>query len=149
MDSTERIPLIRKIKSEDFEEVSRIYSAVTRQAEGADFAELIKAHAQSNDSGSLVAELDGRAVGFLISYILVLGFGTGKSAWIASMGEDPGHTGQGIGARLAAEILRFYETQGISRVYTSLKWEDADLISFFRTLDFKRSDFINLTKELG
>jgi len=149
MDSTERIPLIRKIKSEDSEEISRIYSAITRQAERTDFAELIKAHARGKYSGSLVAELDGRVVGFLISYILVLGFGIGKSAWIASMDEDPGYAGQGVGARLAAEVFRFYETWGITRVYASVKWDCADLLSFFRTLDFERSDYINLTKKLG
>ena len=50
---------------------------------------------------------------------------------------------------MAAEIFKSYEAQGITRVYTSVRWDSTDLLSFFRTLDFERSDFINLTKKLG
>lgn len=149
MDPDEKIARIRQMRSEDSEEISKIYGGITKKLVEADFATLIQEHAQGKDSACFVAELDGTVVGFMISYILTLGFGIEKSAWIATMGVHPRYMGQGIGARLAAEIFKSYEAQGIRRVYTSVRWDSTDLLSFFRTLDFERSDFINLTKKLG
>ncbi len=148
MDSDDRIARIRPMGPEDSEEISRIYGEITKKTVEADFAKLIQAHAQGKDSACFVAELDDRVVGFMISYVLTLGFGIEKSAWIATMGVHPRYMGQGIGALLAAEIFKSYEAQGITRVYTSVRWDSTDLLSFFRTLDFERSDYINLTKKL-
>ena len=33
-------------------------------------------------------------------------------------------------------------------IYTSVRWDSTDLLSFFKTLGFQRSDFINLHKSL-
>jgi len=149
MDSADKTSIIRPMRSEDSEAISWIYSGITKKPVEADFSSVVQEHVQGKDSACFVAELDGKVVGFMISYILTLGFGIEKSGWIATMGVDPRHMGQGIGARLAAEIFKFYETQGITRVYTSVRWDSTDVLSFFRSLDFERSDFINLTKTLG
>jgi len=149
MDPDDKIASIRPMRSEDSDEISRIYSDITKTPVETDFAKMIQSHAQRKDSACFVAELHGRVIGFMISYILTLGFGIEKSAWIATMGVHPKYMGQGIGARLAEEIFKSYETQGIKRVYTSVRWDSTDLLSFFRTLDFERSDFINLTKKIG
>jgi ribosomal protein S18 acetylase RimI-like enzyme len=149
MDPDVRVARIRPMRPEDSDEISRIYGEITKKPVEADFASLIQAQAQGKESACFVAELDGRVVGFMISYILTLGFGIERSAWIATMGVEPRCMGQGIGARLADEIFKSYEAQGIRRVYTSVRWDSTDLLSFFRTLDFERSDFINLTKKLG
>jgi ribosomal protein S18 acetylase RimI-like enzyme len=93
-----------------------------------------------------VAEFQGKVVGFMISYILTAGFGEAKSAWIATFGVNPNFMGQGIGASLAEEIFKFYKSEGIEYVYTSVRWDSTDLLSFFKTLGFDRSNFINLRK---
>jgi N-acetylglutamate synthase-like GNAT family acetyltransferase len=72
-----------------------------------------------------------------------------KSAWIASLGVDPKYMGQGIGKRLAQEIFDVYKEKGIQNIFTSVRWDSADLLSFFKTLGFDRSDFINLRKQLN
>jgi ribosomal protein S18 acetylase RimI-like enzyme len=56
--------------------------------------------------------------------------------------------GMGIGARLAEEIFKYYKAQGIDKVYTSVRWDSTDLLSFFKTLGFDRSNFINLRKNI-
>jgi ribosomal protein S18 acetylase RimI-like enzyme len=71
-----------------------------------------------------------------------------KSAWIATLGVDPNFMGMGIGASLAEEIFKYYKTQGIENVYTSVRWDSTDMLSFFKTLGFDRSKFINLRKML-
>src|SRR5208337_5290798 len=107
-DSDDRIARIRPMGPEDSEEISRIYGEITKKTVEADFATLIQAHAQGKDSACFVAELDDRVVGFMISYILTLGFGIEKSAWIATMGVHPRYMGQGIYARLYFRQVGFH-----------------------------------------
>ena len=139
---------IRKLKTEDAEEISQIYGAITMQPVSADFKRVVEEHAQREDGACFVAERDGKVVGFMISYILTAGFGMPKSAWIATLGVDPKFMGQEIGASLAKEIFKYYKEHGIDNVYTSVRWDSTDLLSFFKTMGFDRSNFINLRKVL-
>jgi ribosomal protein S18 acetylase RimI-like enzyme len=111
-----------------------------------DFKRVVEDHARSENEACFVAERNGKVVGFMISYILTAGFGMAKSAWIATLGVDPDCMGQGIGASLAKEILKYYKSKGIENVYTSVRWDSTDMLSFFKTLGFDRSNFINLRK---
>lgn len=137
---------IRKLKKEDAARISRIYAAITMQDIDADFKRVVEDHARSDDEACFVAESAGEVVGFMISYILTAGFGMAKSAWIATLGVDPNCMGQGIGAGLAEEIFKYYKSQGIENVYTSVRWDSTDMLSFFKTLGYDRSNFINLRK---
>ena len=137
---------IRHLQKKDSGEISRIYAAITMTAEDPDFRRVVEEHARNNAEACFVAEQDGKVVGFMVSYILTAGFGMPKSAWIATLGVDPNCMGRGIGASLAEEILKYYQARGIENVYTSVRWDSADLLSFFKTLGFDRSNFINLRK---
>jgi ribosomal protein S18 acetylase RimI-like enzyme len=137
---------IRILKKEDADKISRIYAAITMKDVDPDFKRVVEDHARRDDEACYVAEIDGKVVGFMISYILTAGFGMAKSAWIATLGVDPNCMGQGIGASLAEEIFKHYKTQGIENVYTSVRWDSTDMLSFCKTLGFDRSNFINLRK---
>ena len=132
----------------DSGEICRIYASITLQSENEDFKRVIEQDAEDKKSACFVAESDGRIVGFMVSYILTAGFGMAKSAWIATLGVSPNHMGEGIGAKLAEEIFKVYKAKGIENVYTSVRWDSTDLLSFFKTLGFDRSNFINLRKVL-
>jgi len=139
---------IRKLRKEDAHEISQIYAAITRKSVDSDFKRVVEAHALRDDGACFVALHQDKVVGFMISYILTAGFGMNKSAWIATLGVDPDFMGTGIGAGLAEEIFKYYKTQGIENVYTSVRWDSTDLLSFFKTLGFDRSNFINLRKTI-
>ena len=139
---------IRNLKKNDANEISRIYAAITMKPVDPGFKRVVEEHSQRDDEACFVAELNGKVVGFMISYILTAGFGMPKSAWIATLGVDPNFMGQDIGATLAEEILNYYKAQGVENVYTSVRWDSTDLLSFFKTLGFDRSNFINLRKVL-
>lgn len=141
--------LIRKLKIEDTADIVRIQEQITQSVINPDFYQTIEQEALKPHGGSFVAELDGRIVGFMISYILTGSFGMDKSAWIAIMGVESQYMGQGIGKRMAEETFRFYKENGIENIYTSVRWDSTDLLSFFKTLDFDRSNFINLKKVLS
>jgi predicted N-acetyltransferase YhbS len=139
---------IRKIKVEDASAISRIQTSITKSSASIDFKQVIEKQVRAEENISLVAEVDGEITGYMISYIVFGGFGLEKSAWIATLGVHPKSMGQGIGKRLAEEILDVYRREGVSYIFTSVRWDSSDLLSFFKTLGFDRSDFINLKKEL-
>jgi ribosomal protein S18 acetylase RimI-like enzyme len=140
--------LIRKMRKDDAPEVSRIDAAITKVPSHLDFKPIVAEAAKRGSNASLVAEIRGKVVGFMISYITAGNFGTDKAAWIAMFGVDPEHMGQAIGKSLAKAIFDHYRQRGVKKIYTSVKWDSTDLLSFFKTLGFERSDFINLRKIL-
>ena len=148
MDNLPENLLIRKIKIEDADDIGRIQAAITKAPEKIDFRQIIDEQVRKNEDASFVAEINGKIAGYMISYIVYSGFGLEKSAWIATLGVDSKFMGQGIGKRLAEEIFRVYRDKGIKYIFTSVRWDSADLLSFFKTLGFDRSNFINLRKEL-
>jgi ribosomal protein S18 acetylase RimI-like enzyme len=139
---------IRTLTADDADEISRIYAAITQKPVEADFQRIIEERAPQDENTCYVAERDGVVVGYMISYVLSGGFGLEKSAWISQLGVDPKYMGQGIGDRLAREIFRFCKKNGIQDIYTSVRWDSTDLLSFFKSLGFDRSNFINLRKKL-
>jgi len=141
--------LIRKLNSEDAEEISKIYLSITKTTNIDDFRKIVAKQAQRDEDASFVAELNGKVVGYLISYTLIGGFGIAKSAWVANIGVNPKFMGQGIGEKMAEEIFKYYRNKGIKDIYTSVTWDSTDLLSFFKTLGFDRSEFINLKRSLG
>ena len=137
---------IRRLKVEDAEEISRIYAEITRRPVEPDFKSVVEEHARSEEEACFVAEHQGKVVGFMISYILTAGFGETKSAWIPTLGVDPNFMGQGIGGSMAQKIFEIYTAAGIENVYTTVRWDSTDMLSFFKTLGFDRSKFINLRR---
>ena len=140
--------LIRKLTINDVDDISRIYAAITQKPVDMGLKRIVEEQSPREKNACYVAELEEKVVGYMISYILSGGFGLKKSAWIAQLGVDPKYMGQGIGDRLAREIFKFYKKTGIENVYTSVRWDSTDLLSFFKTLGFDRSNFINLKKKL-
>ena len=140
--------LIRRLKTEDAEEIGRINALIAKGADARDFKRMVEDLARSPVDISYVAECGGKVVGYMITYLLSAGFGIDKSAWIATLGVEPILMGQGIGKAMAKEIFEFYRKKGINNIYTSVRWDSTDLLSFFKTLGFDRSNFINLRKEM-
>ncbi|MBW1996437.1 MAG: GNAT family N-acetyltransferase [Deltaproteobacteria bacterium] len=139
---------IRRLRLEDADSISKIQESITKVPVSPDFKQIILEHAPKAEEASFVAEIEGKVVGYMISYILSGSFGMDKNAWIAQFGVDPQYMGQGIGKSLAEEIFKFYKSRGITDIFTSVRWDSTDLLSFFKTLGFDRSNFINLRKVL-
>ena len=140
---------IRELRIEDAEDIKRIHESIVKKSDEINFERIVKEQTRSKGVANFVAEIDGKVVGYMISYTLSVGFGIDKSAWIAIFGVDPKFMGQGIGKGLANEVFRFYKEHGIYNIYTSVRWDSTDILSFFKSLDFDRSNFINLRKVIN
>ena len=139
---------VRRMKKEDARAIARIDAAIKKEPSGLDYKRIVSEEVKKGADASYVAEINKKVVGFMISYITSGNFGADQCAWIAMFGVDPKHMGQGIGIRLAEEIFKYYKEKGIVKIYTSVRWDSTDILSFFKTLGFERSDFINLRKVL-
>lgn len=139
---------VRRLKKEDAADVKRIYEAITKRSEKVDIQWIVEDRVERTFDASFVAEFDGKVVGYMISYITSGNFGVDRCAWISMFGVEPKFMGQGIGRRLAGEIFRFYKEQDVTDVFTSVRWDHTDILSFFKTLGFQRSEFLHLHKVL-
>ena len=128
--------------------MSEIQSAIEKRPTLLDFKQIVAEQVKREVDSSYVAEIKGKVVGFMISYITYGNFGADRCAWIAMFGVKPKLMGQGIGKRLAEEIFKVYKEKGVTEVFTSVRWDAIDILSFFKTLSFERSNFINLWKKI-
>lgn len=140
--------VIRALRKEDASDIDRINNIITKYPSKDEFKRMVEELAQSRGNMTYVAEYQGKVVGYMITYVLMAGFGIGKSAWIAAVGVEPKFMGQGIGKSLAKEIFELYSKKGIKNIYTSVRWDSTDMLSFFKTMGFDRSNFINLRKKM-
>ena len=140
--------IIRRLRPEDASDINAISVAITHVSTEYDFKRMVEDQAIRSEDASFIAELDGRVVGYVIISILSGIFGIKRSAWIAQLGVHPRFMGKRIGERLAEEGFNYCKTRGIKDIYTTVRWDSTDLLSFFKTLGFDRSNFINLRKIL-
>jgi len=138
--------IIRNLEVRDSDDISRIQEAITKELSAIDYHKIVKEEVKKDNSVNVVAELDGKVVGFIITYILYGGFGLQKSAWIGLFGVEPKYMGSGIGKRMAKEVFDELTKINIKNIFTSVKWDSVDLLSFFKSLGFDRCEFINLKK---
>ena len=140
--------IIRELEKRDVDAIGRIQAVITKDDELLDFSRQIKAQINEPENVSFVAMMNGQLIGYMVSRLIFGGFGLKKSAWITLMGVDPDYMGKGIGRKLAEEIFKVYRKNKVKDVYSSVQWDSTDLLSFFKTLGFERSRFINLNKKL-
>ena len=140
--------LIRRMKTADAEAIGKIDAAIDKRPTRLDFKQIVPEELKRREDASYVAEIKGKVVGFMISYITYGNFGAERCAWIARFGVEPKRMGQGIGKRLAEEIFKVCQEKGVTEIFTSVRWDATDILSFFITLGFGRSNFINLWKKI-
>ena len=94
---------------------------------------------------SLVAEVEGRVVGFILGDVSGWEFGVPETiAWIDTLGIDVGYQKKGLATSLANELIKRLKSLGVKTVYTLVNWQDWDLLQFFHAMGFTRGDLINL-----
>jgi N-acetylglutamate synthase-like GNAT family acetyltransferase len=139
---------IRPLTEKDFKEVAKIQEAILKRSVSGRLENRMREYIKKDPNTCLVAEIEGNVVGFVIGDIKDWGFGVEKSGWLEIIGIHPKFMGQGIGKELGKRLLDHFKSKGIKNVYTVARWDSGDLLAFFKSIGFDRSDFINLETKL-
>ncbi|MBN2040276.1 MAG: GNAT family N-acetyltransferase [Spirochaetes bacterium] len=141
--------LIRKLAKGDGIAVRNITASISQNPIEINYEKVVEEEAANPYDGSFVAVIDDKVVGYIMSHVLTAVFGMEKSAWITMIGVDPKYMDQGIGKRLAMETFSYYKEMGIYTIFTTVRWDSTDLLSYFKILGFDRSSYINLSKTIS
>jgi len=137
---------VRRMRTQDAENVLRIDEKITGTPNEAQWESRIIDQMTRNPLGCLVAEAEGKVVGFIFGEIRGWEFAIPKSGWIEIVGVDPEFHGKGVARALIEKLHVHFRNHNVERVMTMVNWNDPGLVSFFRALGFERSEFIILEK---
>jgi len=127
----DRIP-VRAMKESDLPAIVAIDRRITGRERLAYFkAKLAEALFESDIRLSLVAERDGRPVGFIMARVDFGEFGRFEpTAVMDTIGVDPDYRQQGVGRALLSQLLVNLNTLRIERVRTEVDWRGRELLTF-------------------
>lgn len=98
---------------------------------------------------SLVSEIDGKVVGFILGEVSGWEFKVPNNiGWIDTIGIDPDYQNRGIAKVLANALVANLRNYKVDTIYTLVNWNDWDLLQFFHAMGFTRGDMINLVLKL-
>lgn len=138
---------IREMEERDIPSVVKILRKITKR----DMSDRWKSQAKNylgEGNVSLVAEGGGKVIGFMLGTMREWMFGVEKSGWIEILGVEPEYMGKGIGKLLGEATLRYFKERGATEVYTSAIWHSGDMLAYFKSLGFNRSELVNLNRRL-
>jgi len=98
---------------------------------------------------SLVAELDGKVIGFIIGGASRWEYGVPENiGWIDTIGVDPDYQRKGIAKILFTEMTNNLKKVGVDTMYTFVTRRDWKLLKFFNSIGFQKGDMINLELDI-
>ncbi|GAB4287328.1 MAG: hypothetical protein Kow0092_40370 [Deferrisomatales bacterium] len=96
-------------------------------------------------NASLVAEIEGRVVGFLMGALFFGEFGIPESsALVDTLGVDPAFQDRGVGGALFDQFRTNMRAAQVDRIYTLVDWNDFGLLKFFGNMGFGPSQRLSL-----
>ncbi len=147
--STDRIP-VRSMKKSDLEAIISIDRKTSRNNRSTYFKR--KQDEVLNQSGirvSIVAELDGFVVGFIMARVDYGEFGhTSTEAVMDTIGVNPDYQGQGIGQALMSRLVANLVILQVDPVRPEFEWNNTGLISYLNRLGFAPTQTVVLTRKL-
>jgi len=139
---------IREIAIEDYPEILEIYRVIMKGKASISWMKNIELYLQKTNVIGYVALKDGQIAGFIIVESQGPSFWLEQSGWVIVIGVHPQFMGNGIGKALVESLFQFFRENGVRDIYTALRWDASDMLSFFISVGLGRSEFINLKKHL-
>jgi predicted N-acetyltransferase YhbS len=94
---------------------------------------------------SLVAELDGKVVGFILGDASGWEYGVPDTVgWIDIIGVHAEYQRKGIARMLFREIVANLKKVGVDTIYTFVNWKEYDRLHFYDKMGFQKGDMLHL-----
>ena len=139
---------IRTMRKNDADQILEIDKRITGKKRGEFWLTRVAYGIARDPKASLVAEADGKIVGFILCDIRGGGFAPEEDGWIEIVGVDPEYQGKGVGKLLCEDVLKHFKEKGIGRVRINFSWDSIDIASLMKSLGFAKSSLITLEKNL-
>ena len=142
-------PIIRKMVSSDLDQIVEIDIKVLGKPRP-DYWEMQLGLVEKRSQVSfLVAELDGKVIGFIIGGASMWEYGVPENiGWIDTIGVHPDYQRKGIANILFTEMANNLKRVGVDSIHTFVKRRDWKLLKFFNSMGFQEGDMINLELDL-
>jgi len=146
----DRIP-VRSMTEHDLRALVAIDKRITGRDRAAYFQrKLADALTESDVRVSLVAELDGGPVGFIMARVDLGEFGRVETtAVIDTIGVDPDYQNRGVGRALLSQLLTNLGTLRVEKVRTEVDWQEHDLIAYLDRNGFLPAQQLCFDQPLG
>jgi ribosomal protein S18 acetylase RimI-like enzyme len=146
----DRVP-VRALRADDLRALVGIDRRIVGRDRSAYFERKVAEALQETDLRvSLVAELDGRPIGFIMARVDLGEFGRVEpTAIIDTIGVDPDFRNFGVGRALLSQLIVNLRTLRVERVRTEVDWRDRDLMAYLERFDFVPSQQVCLDLDLA
>jgi len=137
--------VVRKMNEKDLDDVVAIDTKVLGKSRWDYWLMKMSLAEQRLPIASLVAEADGKVVGFILGDASGYEYSVPENiGWIDTIGVDPAYQKQGIAQMLMKELIANLKKVGVDTIYTMVNWPDWDLFKFFHDFGFQKGPLINL-----
>ena len=142
--------LVRLLREGDLDAIIRVDRASMGRPRQEYFrSKLDQALSAGQVQSSLVAEIDGHVVGFVLATIYYGEFGRAEPvAVVESLGVDPDYRGQHVGQALMRQLVMNLRGLRVERIETQVTWKQTDVLEFLSAQGFKPAPRICLEMEL-
>lgn len=138
-------PMVRTMTEKDLDAVVVIDTKVLGKSRWDYWLTKMALAEQRLAIASLVAEVDGKVVGFILGDASGYEYDVPENiGWIDTIGVDPEYQKQGIARALMKELIANLKKVGVDTIYTLVNWPEWDLLKFFHASGFQKGPLINL-----
>ena len=136
---------VRQMNEKDLDDVVAIDTKVLGKSRWDYWLMKMSLAEQRLPMASLVAEADGKVVGFILGDASSYEYDVPENiGWIDTIGVDPAYQKLGIAQMLMKEVIANLKKVGVDTVYTLVNWPDWNLLKFFHAFGFQKGPLINL-----
>lgn len=126
---------IRPVEEMDAGAIEAIDEKITRQYRPGHWENQVRYYLSRDCGSALVAECEGKVVGFLFGDVRGWEFGFEKpTGWIEVIGVDPAFQGHRLGQRLAEALLAHWRALKVSSVRTLVDEKSPGIAAFMRSI---------------
>jgi len=142
---------IRPVRRGDLDPIITLDATVTGIEKRGYWRSVYQRYGATPEAGRqfLVAEADGRVVGFVIGEVRDWEFGSPPCGWVFAIDVEPAAREAGVGTRLLVAFCAAFRRAGVRTVRTMLSRDNTLVLSFFRSQGMMAGPFIPLEMELG
>lgn len=145
MTDKSKAAVIRPIRIDDLSRIVQIDIEIIGKNRSEYWEQKLELIENQSAMSSLVAEMDGKVVGFIIGNASGWEYGVPETiGWIDTIGVDPAYQRTGIAHDLLEEMTTNLKKVGCNTIYTLVNWRDWRLLRFYDDVGFEKGDMLNL-----